>query len=378
MRTALISASIAAIVAAAVSLPLRSPDDAVLNSATVVIGSLLAGLCAGALWRTLGDRPYRWRAFAVSMAAGFTVIAAVSLVANTQVEHLVSFVIPLAAIVVVVTGGLLPLFGRVAVAQTQWIAPGAVVIALAVGFGLVGLGDADSGRLSLPDRPEILTPGLVSNATAEPSIGRNAAAAPQPTATAAAKSSASPASGGGIPGGLTYIVVDGSEATFTVTEQLVRLPLPNDAVMRTTALSGWASIDDGRSVIEIDLHTLSSDQDFRDRYVRGRMFPSHRIATFTVDDFAWISEDFLVGSSAGETVTGQVSGSLSIRDVVVPLTFDVEARNDGVVVYILGRTTFTWDQLQIPKPSARPVVSVEDEVRVEVLLRAEPRPDSGG
>ena len=60
---------------------------------------------------------------------------------------------------------------------------------------------------------------------------------------------------------------------------------------------------------------------------------------------------------------------MSIRGVEVPLTFEIEARHDGSVVYVLGRTTFTWDQLQMPVPSARPVVSVDDEVKVEILLQ---------
>ena len=49
-------------------------------------------------------------------------------------------------------------------------------------------------------------------------------------------------------------------------EQLVRLPLPNDAVMRTTALSGEVQLDGRPSVIEIDLQQLSSDQEFRVRW----------------------------------------------------------------------------------------------------------------
>ena len=46
MREALVSASIAAIVAAIVSLPLRSPDDALFNSATVATAVLVVGIAA--------------------------------------------------------------------------------------------------------------------------------------------------------------------------------------------------------------------------------------------------------------------------------------------------------------------------------------------
>ena len=118
----------------------------------------------------------------------------------------------------------------------------------------------------------------------------------------------------------------------------------------------------------IDLHTLSSDEQFRDRYIRQVMFPSSRTASFTVDGIEGVAESL----SEGETITRSVEGVLGIRGIEVPLTFEVEARLDGEVLHVLGRTTFTWEQLEIPVPTARSVVSVADEVRVEVLLRATP------
>ena len=169
--------------------------------------------------------------------------------------------------------------------------------------------------------------------------------------------------------GITFVVSDGSEATFTVEEQLVRLPLPNDAVLRTTALSGEVHLDGRESVIQIDLHTMSSDQEFRDRYVRTRMFGGHQFATFTVPDVGPLPE----GLDSGGQVTTQVSGSLDIRGITVPMEFDIEARDDGSELFILGRATFTWQQLDIPPPTAPTVASVEDEVRVEVLLAVVPQ-----
>lgn len=167
---------------------------------------------------------------------------------------------------------------------------------------------------------------------------------------------------------ITFIVSEGSEATFTVGEKLVRLPLPSDAVMRTTALSGEVRLDGRSSVIQIDLHQLSSNQNFRDRYVREQMFPDHPIATLTLSDVGPIPD----GLASGDEVTTRVTGSLEIRDVMIPLEFDIEARDDGDVMFILARTTFTWEQLEIPPPSSVAVASVEDEVRVEILLAVTP------
>jgi polyisoprenoid-binding protein YceI len=345
--------SIAAVVAALVSLPLHAPDDAFFNTATVVLATLLLGLLAGAAWSATfvgKDRPLR---FVAALVAGFLAVVAVAVGGETFLDRSVSFVVPLAAVAFLITGVLTAMASRLAVLPPWWLTSTAAAFALAIGVGLAGQGDAESGRLSLPPRGEVSkavpsTPnpspaaGRVTPATPQPPPAARQAAAPTPqrsAPTATATPTVSPAAD--IPEGRTYVVVDGSEATFTVGEQLVRLPLPNDAVMRTTALSGWASIDLRRSVVEIDLQKLSSDQPFRDNYVRSRMFRTAPIATFTVDDLGDVAEGFLERFFAGETVTGQVTGSLSIRNVVVPLTFDVEARNDGDVVHVLGRTTFT-------------------------------------
>ena len=203
-----------------------------------------------------------------------------------------------------------------------------LVLAVAIGGGLVSQGDSESGDLSLPERVGTKT-----------SVGN-----------------------------MQYEVSEGSEITFTVGEQLARLPLPNDAVIRTSALSGQLNFDGQPSVVEVDLWTLSSDQDFRDRYIRGRMFRDSQVAVFTVEDVTSLPDEFF----SGETFTRRVTGLLSINGIDAPLTFDLEVRNDGDVLNILGNASFTWDQLQIPVPTARGVVSIEDEVSVQLLLVAEP------
>ncbi len=168
--------------------------------------------------------------------------------------------------------------------------------------------------------------------------------------------------------GISFVVGEGSTATFTVEEQLSRLPLPNDAVVQTESLTGNVHLDGRDSVVEIHLQDLHSDSNFRDQYIRSRMFGDHPTGVFTVKGLDQLPDGF----ADGESVTEQIEGELLIRGITAPLTFEVEARDDGDVIYILGRTTFTWDGLQIPKPTARSVVSLNDEVAVEVLLAVRP------
>ncbi len=246
-----------------------------------------------------------------------------------------------------------------------------------------GSGDTGPSPSPAPASPEVPTPtpaeppspapteaaAPTPTLTEPPSLAATETAAPAPTPT----EPPSPAAEGGPREmgeyeGVTFAVSEGSEATFTVEEQLTRLPLPNDAVMRTTALSGEVYLDGRPSEVRIDLHQLSSDQVWRDRYVKERMFPDSPIATFTVAGDQTVPE----GLAKGEEVTAQVPGSLEVRDFTAPLVFDVEARDDGDVLFLLGRTIFTWDQLDLSPPTASVVASIEDEVLVEVLLALVP------
>ena len=74
----------------------------------------------------------------------------------------------------------------------------------------------------------------------------------------------------------------------------------------------------------------------------------------------------------GEVIGREVQGELSIRGVTKPIVFEIEARLDPGKLFVLGRTTFTWDELEIPPPNIPGRIQVKDEVRVEVLLSAVP------
>ena len=150
-------------------------------------------------------------------------------------------------------------------------------------------------------------------------------------------------------------------------EELGRSPLRFDAVIESTGLTGTAYLDGQPSVVTLDLHSLESDQDFRDQYIRSRLFPDTAEAVVTVEEIPDLPQSFF----DGEETTGQLDGSLQLGGMVTPLVFDVTARHDGSAINILGTTTFTWEQLGLSKPTARSVVYLADEVRVQVLLVAQ-------
>jgi polyisoprenoid-binding protein YceI len=345
--------ALAALAASLVSLPLYSPDDAFFNTASVTVGALPAGIAAGALWWALRDRPRAPLLFAAVMLAAFVLVAAGALAYETApsaLDRVASFSIPLAAIVFATLALLVPVLSRPQL-RPMWTAPAATVAALVLGIALAGRGDAESGRLTLPVLP-----------------------APSSSTTVPVAAGAAPSSDGLIRpkdvAGVTFKVASGeSAATYTVHEKLVRAPLPGDAVGRTTDLSGTIRLDGQPSKIIADLRTLKSDQGQRDRYIRDMGgLPSSRYpyAEFTVTDLVDLPQEY----HPGDTVTGSVTGMMKIREVERPLTFAVEARLQDNVLYIVGRTDFTWADFNIPPPNVRGIVQVENDVHLEILIIA--------
>ena len=217
-----------------------------------------------------------------------------------------------------------------------------------------------------PAAPQTTAPMAATETAPEPTTASAPEPEPEPTATPELLPTVAPEPEP--PAGAGYVIGEGSEATFTVNEKLAWLDLPNDAVMRTTGLTGNIYLDGQASVIDLDLHSMTSDSDRRDGYVQRRMFPDHRVATFTVADLGDLPDPL----PEGEVISREVQGELSIRGVTKPIVFEIEARLDPGKLFVLGRTTFTWDELEIPPPNIPGRIQVKDEVRVEVLLSAVP------
>lgn len=225
----------------------------------------------------------------------------------------------------------------------------------------------------LPTGAPTPTPRPANTPDAEPSDAQPAASAP--TAAPATEPPAStdpPAAFSRSTGevdGVRFVVGEGSKATFSVDEELATVTVPNyEAVLSTEELSGEVRLDGGGSLVTVGLHRMTSDNEFRDRYVQRRMFPNQPTAEVAFGDLTPLPDGF----TNGDAVTASVEGTLRINGLDVPLTFEVEARDDGDFVYVVGRSSFTWDDIQEPVPTARSVVSVDDTVRVEVLLSLTP------
>ena len=257
----------------------------------------------------------------------------------------------------------------------QYVTRSTLVLGLTLSLLLLGAMSCGSDEADEPVEPTGVTrPASEPAPTQAPAAEPTTALAPEPTTAPAPEPTEEPTSAPamerktGEVDGITFVVGEGSEATFSVGEELRNLPLPIVAVMRTEELSGEIHLDGRESRVSINLQTLSSDQNFRDRWTRNRLFGEYPTGAFILSNATPLPEGF----TEGETVDTQITGTLEMLGQTFSVTFDIQARDDGDEVFILGKTTFTWDDFNIEKPTAPSVVSLEDEVVVNVLISARP------
>jgi polyisoprenoid-binding protein YceI len=182
----------------------------------------------------------------------------------------------------------------------------------------------------------------------------------EPTATATATATAAA-------GTSRWTVADGSEAGYRVREKLAFLPAKNDAVGRTSDITGEAestgvgdALTFSAASFEIDLTTLKSDEDRRDQRIRGIGIESDR---FPKAAFA-LAEPLVL---SGEKV--DATGDLTLHGVKKRVTIPLEVRQSGSTVEAVGKLTFPWGDFDMTAPSVAGFVSVEDEATLEFDLK---------
>ncbi len=175
------------------------------------------------------------------------------------------------------------------------------------------------------------------------------------------------------PGDVVVEFVDGSVARYRVKEELARVSVSGEAVGETADVIGAivfsadGSVRPGSKIV-VDLRTLRSDEARRDNFLRQNSLESNRfpLAEFVIREVSGLSWP-LPESGAAEF---QLRGDMTLHGVTAPLTWDVIASfgPDGVA----GRATtrFQFADFDISKPSLFFIISVDDEMRLEVDFNA--------
>jgi polyisoprenoid-binding protein YceI len=235
-------------------------------------------------------------------------------------------------------------------ARRGWLAAVAAVLVLALAGG---------GYLLLARNSDAPAPAALDAATATTTATTVAGGAQPET---------------GAPDGAWQVRDDGSSFVgYRVRERLAQLSSPNDAVGRTTQVTGTMQVagDQVETVrVEADLRGLQSDEGRRDNAIRQRGLESTRFPTAVFE----LAEPIRLDQEPvrGQRVSGQGKGRLTVRGITREVTADLEGRWNGSTIQVAGRIPVRMSDFQIEPPLVGFVLSIEDQLTVEFRLNFVP------
>jgi polyisoprenoid-binding protein YceI len=167
-----------------------------------------------------------------------------------------------------------------------------------------------------------------------------------------------------------YVVAtSGNEARYRVREQLLHHDLPNDAVGKTTGISGAVVVktdgtfDTSASKITIDVTTLKSDQERRDGYVQHRLLETDQYPSVVFVPTA--ISGVTLPLSAATPQAFDVTGLLTVHGVTRPTVWHIKAQGNRDDVTGSGYTRFTFSDVSLQQPHVPVVLSVADTITLE-------------
>lgn len=169
-----------------------------------------------------------------------------------------------------------------------------------------------------------------------------------------------------------FVVVPGdSSAKYVVEETLSGLPAT--AVGVTTDVTGEIYLtadglyDGAESKFMVDLSTLKTDESRRDNFVRDNVLQTRQ---FQFAEFVIESVDgFPAGYVEGDEASLTLAGTMTIRDVSLPMTFTVLARQAADTLTATADTQFLMSDFGIDPPQVT-IAKAKDGVVLQVVLIA--------
>jgi len=177
--------------------------------------------------------------------------------------------------------------------------------------------------------------------------------------------------------GATLFTIDGSasKATFTIDEVL--FGNPNTVVGETNKVAGQILVnaqDLSKSQlgeIKINVSTLVTDNDLRNRTLQGRILetdtPANQYATFVAKSITGLPESITVG----QQVSFKLTGDLTIHQVTKTVTFDAKVTVvSEKQITGTASTSVKYSDFGISIPDVPSVTSVGDTVKLALGFTA--------
>jgi polyisoprenoid-binding protein YceI len=158
-----------------------------------------------------------------------------------------------------------------------------------------------------------------------------------------------------------------------VREQIAAIPAPGDAVLTTRTFSGGVVLlPDGSfangSALAVDLDALKSDEPLRDEWIKfntlnTRVYPR---AEFTLERVNGMPMPIAAQGEWAATL----EGTMKMHGVERRLAWPVQVTRSIGEVRVRGTTAFRFGDYGMAVPANRLILSVVDDVRLEIDLVA--------
>lgn len=165
-----------------------------------------------------------------------------------------------------------------------------------------------------------------------------------------------------------------STAKFRVREQLAGINFPTDAVGCTGTVAGQIVIQPNgqfvpaSSQVTVDLRGLKSDSTQRDDFIKQAVMQTQRypMASFVPTAAQGLPSPLPANGDATFKLTGQ----MTVHGVTKEQTWDVTAKRAGNQLTGSATTSFKFEDYGMQPPRVPMVLSVVDEIRLELQLDA--------
>jgi polyisoprenoid-binding protein YceI len=211
-----------------------------------------------------------------------------------------------------------------------------------------------------------------------------AAAASQPTAADPTGGSADASTGASLPPGSTaaidasgipgtWSIASDSVVGYRVRERLASLSADSDAVGRTNAITGTATIAGTASAMtvsdasfSVDMTSLHSDRPMRDNRLRNDGIQTDQFPTSTFR----LTQPVTIPANAtsGAAVDVTLHGDLTIHGVTKTVDIPAKAQLNGNLIQVAGSLSFPFSDYRINAPNIAGFVAVQDTGTLEFLI----------
>ena len=217
-------------------------------------------------------------------------------------------------------------------------------------------------------------PNLATEAPLLPTAAAaNAPASSPAAATPAATSGGSATNNPAAPGTMRFVIDPAQSSAKYVVQETLR-GLEATAVGQTNAISGEvhltrAGLASTPSSFRVDLSMLRSDESMRDNFIRTTTLQTqnaqNRYADFTIGTITGFPTNYVEGQEVSLTL----SGTMTIRGISKPVTWQVKARQAGNLLSATADTDFNMTDFGITPPNVQ-IARARDGVHVQVVFVA--------